>query len=144
MRQDELVSILKREYKAMLRRWENGEFYYRLRFYMKHYAHKSWIRYETIKNTVCAVLALSRIGLPITVPSVSVVLNGTRSEQEIYQKLMYLASYNVLEPISLLKSGNGRYLRGFKLTPQFIESVYTPLMEQERKLEMEEVARASS
>jgi len=144
MRQDELVSILRREYKAMLRRWENGEFYYRLRFYMKHYAHKSWIRYETIKNTVCAVLALSRIGLPITVPSVSVVLNGTRSEQEIYQKLMYLASYNVLEPISLLKSGNGRYLRGFKLTPQFIESVYTPLMEQERKLEMEEVARASS
>ena len=144
MRQDELVSILRREYKAMLRRWENGEFYYRLRFYMKHYAHKSWIRYETIKNTVCAVLALSRIGLPITVPSVSVVLNGTRSEQEIYQKLMYLASYNVLEPISLLKSGNGRYLRGFKLTPQFIESVYTPLMEQERKLEMGEVARASS
>ena len=144
MRQDELISILRREYKAMLRRWENGEFYYRLRFYMKHYAHKSWIRYETIKNTVCAVLALSRIGLPITVPSVSVVLNGTRSEQEIYQKLMYLASYNVLEPISLLKSGNGRYLRGFKLTPQFIESVYTPLMEQERKLEMGEVARASS
>ena len=136
--------MLRREYEAMLRRWENGEFYYRLRFYMKHYAHKSWIRYETIKNTVCAVLALSRIGLPITVPSVSVVLNGTRSEQEIYQKLMYLASYNVLEPISLLKSGNGRYLRGFKLTPQFIESVYTPLMEQERKLEMEEVARASS
>ncbi|MHA1216740.1 MAG: hypothetical protein ACTSPX_05410 [Candidatus Thorarchaeota archaeon] len=111
---------------------------------MKHYAHKSWIRYETIKDTVCAVLALSRIGLPITVPSVSVVLNGVHSEQEIYQKLMYLASYNVLEPISLLKSGNGRYLRGFKLTPQFIESVYTPLMEQERKLEMEEVARASS
>jgi len=144
MRQDELVSILRREYKAMLRRWENGEFYYRLRFYMKHYAHKSWIRYETIKNTVCAVLALSRIGLPITVPSVSVVLNGARSEQEIYQKLMYLASYNVLEPISLLKSGNGRYLRGFKLTPQVIESDYTPLMEQERKLEMEEVARASS
>ena len=144
MRQDEIVSILRREYKAMLRRWENGEFYYRLRFYMKHYAHKSWIRYETIKNAVCAVLALSRIGLPITVPSVSVALNGAHSEQEIYQKLMYLASYNVLEPISLLKSGNGRYLRGFKLTPQFIESVYTPLMEQERKLEMEEVARASS
>ena len=144
MRQDELVSMLRREYEAMLRRWENGEFYYRLRFYMKHYAHKSWIRYARIKETVCAALALSRMGLPITVPSVSAVLNGACSEQEAYQKLMYLASYNVLEPISLLKSGNGRYLRGFKLTSQFVKAVYTPIMEQERKLEMGEVARASS
>ena len=66
--------MLRREYEAMLRRWENGEFYYRLRFYMKHYAHKSWIRYGRIKETVCAVLALSRMGLPITVPSVSIKL----------------------------------------------------------------------
>ena len=144
MHQYELVSLLRREYEAMLRRWENGEFYYRLRFYMKNYAHKSWIRYERMKDTVCAILALSRMGVPITVPSVSVVLKGTCSEQEVYQKLMYLASYNILEPISLLRSGSGRYLRGFKLTPQFVESVYTKIVEQERKLEMGEVARATS
>ena len=136
MRQDDLVSMLRREYRAMLRRWENGEFYYRLKFYMKHYAHKSWIRYDRIKEMVCAVLALSRMGLPITVPSVNTVLNGSSDEHEVYQKLMYLASYNILEPISLLKSDNGRYLRGFKLTPQFVESVYTPIMEQERRLGM--------
>jgi len=136
MRQDDLVSMLRCEYRAMLRRWENGEFYYRLKFYMRHYAHKSWIRYDRIKETVCAVLALSRMGLPITVPSVNTVLNGSSDEHEVYQKLMYLASYNILEPISLLKSDNGRYLRGFKLTPQFVESVYTPIMEQERRLGM--------
>jgi len=136
MHQDELVSILRREYRSMLRRWENGEFYYRLKFYMKHYAHKSWIRYDRIKEMVCAVLALSRVGLPITVPSVIAVLNGTCNEHEVYQKLMYLASYNILEPTSLLKSGNGRYLRGFKLTPQFVESVYTPIIEREGRLGM--------
>jgi len=144
VRQEELVSMLKREYKAMLRRWESGKLYYRFRFYMKHYAYKSWIRYEGIKEMICAALALSRIGLPITIPLVSTVLNGKRNEQEIYQKLMYLASYNILEPISLLKSDNGRYLRGFKLTPQFIKSVYTPITEQERKLEVGEIARADS
>ena len=144
MRQDDLVSLLRREYEAMLQRWENGEFYYRLRFFMKHYAHKSWIRHAKIKETVCAILALSRIGLPITVPSVSVVLDGVCSEQEVYQRLMYLASYNILEPISLLKSSRGRYLRGFKLTPQFIKSVYTPIVEQEKELGMRGVAGDSS
>ena len=59
MRQDELVSMLRREYEAMLRRWENGEFYYRLRFYMKHYAHKSWIRYARIKETAVSYTHLT-------------------------------------------------------------------------------------
>ena len=140
MRQDEIVAALRREYGEMRRRWENGEFYYRLRFYTKHYAHKSWIRYAKMKNVVCAVLALSRMGIPITVPSVSAVLNGACSEQEAYQKLMYLASYNILEPISLLRSGCGRYLRGFKLSPRFVEAVYTPIIEMEGKLEVREVA----
>jgi len=39
-----------------------------------------------------------------------------------------------LEPINLLRSGNGRYLRGFKLTSQFVESVYTKIAEQEKKV----------
>lgn len=137
MRQEELVSILKREYEIMLQRWEGGTLYYRLKFYMKHYAYKSWIRYEEIKEMICAVLALSRIGLPITVPFVRAVLDGAHDEQEIYHKLMYLASYNILEPVKLLKSNSGRYLRGFKLTPHFIKSVYTPITEQEKRLETE-------
>jgi len=144
MHQGELVSILRREYEDMLRRWESGEFYYRLRFFMKHYAHKSWIQHAKIKETICAILALSRIGLPITVPSVSAVLDGVCSEQEVYQRLMYLASYNILEPISLLKSSRGRYLRAFKLTSQFIKSVYTPIVEQEKEMEMGEVVGDSS
>lgn len=132
---------MRREYAEMKSRWEAGELYYRLRFYMKHYAHKSWIRYERMRGMVCAVLALSRMGIPITVPLVNVILEGELREQEVYQKLMYLASYNILEPISLLKSGSGRYLRGFKLTTQFVESVYTKIVEHEGRLEMREVAR---
>jgi len=144
MREDELLAFIKREYAEMQKRWSDGVIFYRLKFFLKHYAYSSWIRFEKIQDILCAVLALSRAGIPITMPSVAYVVKNRRSEQEIYQKLMYLASYNIIEPISHLRSETGRYVRGFKLTPQFIESVYTKIVDQEKRMEQKSIVNVES
>ena len=131
-----LVDVLDRvkaEYNRMIERWETSGLYFHLRYYMKKYARTSWVRYGKLKDAVCAVLALSRLGLPISTPTVNFLLE--RSEQEVYQKLMYLASYNILEPVKAGRSRRGRYTRTFKLTKRFVEAVYKPLAELEKKEE---------
>lgn len=131
-----LVDVLDRvkaEYNRMIERWETSGLYFHLRYYMKRYAHRSWVRYGKLKDAVCAVLALSRLGIPISTPTVNFLLE--RGEQEVYQKLMYLASYNILEPVKASRSRRGRYIRTFKLTKQFVEAVYKPLAELKKKEE---------
>lgn len=128
----EAVNRLRQEYQHMLELWESGTIFYHFKAFIKKYAKAGWIRYNLVKEPLCAVLALSRLGFPISTASVSFLLGvGDRSKtgRTAYQRLTYLASYNVLEPTGVLKSESGAAIRVFKLTPVFIKTAYRPLKE---------------
>jgi len=82
-----------------------------------------------MKESVCAVLALSRVGLPIATPTVNYLIGY--GENEAYQRMLYLSSYHIIEPTEAMRTGSGGHARCFRLTSKFIETVYSPLKEEE-------------
>ena len=127
---DPIVKI-REEYRKMLKRWEDGDFYYHFKAFIKNYAKTGWPRYGSIKEAVCAVLTLSRMGLPITTPLMAALLNSEkelrRAEFDAREKLFYLASYGIIEPAEIAKTSGGWFARRFKVTKAFLEAMYLPL-----------------
>jgi len=59
----EMPKRLKDEYRRMLDLWESGRIFYHFKAFIKKYAKTGWVRYDLIKEPLCAVLALSRLGI---------------------------------------------------------------------------------
>ena len=113
-----LEAKLMTEYKRMIDRWESGSLYYQTKEYIKTYTIYS-IR-PALKEYICAVLACARVGLPIT-SSLVAWLTGKKTET-VYIVLEHLTSLKVLESIPTESK-----LRKYKLTSEFIKTVYSRL-----------------
>jgi len=108
----------------MLKRWDSGSLFFHFLSFVKKFAKKGWIRSKRHRKPICAVLALSRCGLPISSPFVA-YLTGLPIEKS-YAELVYLASYGVIEPKGLRWKE-----RNFKVSETFIRYMYRPLRELE-------------
>jgi len=127
----DLMARIREEYKRMLERWESGNLYYHFKTFIKNYAKTGWLRYGSVKEAVCAILALSRLGLPITTPLVAALLMSgkelAKAEVEAREKLFYLASYGIIEPAEVSRTSRGWFVRRFKVSKTFLEVMYLPL-----------------
>jgi len=113
-----LESKLKEEYKDMVDRWERGDLYYHLKQYIRTYT-----KYPVkagLKKYICAVLAIARVGLPIT-STLLAWLTGVKIDAA-HSELKHLASLKILESMPTSKK-----LRKYKLTKGFISAVYSKL-----------------
>jgi len=121
---EDLWARLEAEYKRMIQRWETGGLLWHTRVYMRRYAKKSWFNPRKYKKPICAVLALSRLAIPIMDTIVSSLIDEPLNFT--YHRLVYLSSYGVLEPTKASKIH-----RMFKISPKFLEYVYRSLKELE-------------
>ena len=127
-----LMERLGAEYERMLERWESGGLFWHFQVYLKKYAKSGWVKHASrhYKKPVCAVLALARLGLPITGPALN---HLTKIDRDVcWSRLVYLASYGVLEPVEPVeRRGSIARVRGYKITPGFLSHVYKTLQELE-------------
>jgi hypothetical protein len=116
--------LILKEFKRMIDLWECGRLYYHVRVFLYKFARGWWIGKMNLKEPICACLALSRLGLPITTHNVAWILKDKC--ENVNNKLSHLASYKVLEPIEPFK--HDRFARRYKLTSEFIEYIYKKLV----------------
>jgi len=115
-----LEEQLLREYRTMLERWEKGDLYYHTKAYIKQFTVMPFR--AGIKEYICAVLACSRVGLPITSTLVS-WLTG-KSIEATYIELEHLSALNVLTPIKTEDKW-----RKYQVNKEYIKAVYKKLSE---------------
>ena len=115
-----LEEQLLREYKAMLERWEKGDLYYHTKAYLKQYTVFPFR--SALKKYICAALACSRVGLPVTSSIVS-WLTG-KGIQAVYIELEHLSSLKILEPIKTEDKW-----RKYQVNKEYIRTVYKKLNE---------------
>jgi len=114
---------LKQEYKSMTDRWERGDLYYHLKQYIRTYT-----KYPVkagLKKYICTVLAIARVGLPITSSLVAWLANV--KIDAAHSELEHLTSLNIVDPVPTKEK-----LRKYKLTKDFINAVYTKLSDVNR------------
>lgn len=128
---EELTVRLDAEYRKMLRRWENGGLYWHFKGFIRKFAKTRWVPFDIIKKSVCACLALSRLGLPITTAAVAHLTNT--SINDAHHRLIYLTSYHVLLPTETQQHKRAWTLRGFRVSPGFLEHTYKGFKELENQ-----------
>jgi len=130
---DELRKLVGEEYRKMLDRWEKGDLYFHTKEYLSKYTRAKAIHYNSMKLHICSVLALSRLGLPISTTFHS-WLTGYHINKSTYI-LEHLAGYGILQPREkasgkmMLRDRGSGHIRQYKLSPNFIKSVYLKLTE---------------
>jgi len=127
-----LEEELNREYRRMIDRWEKGDLYYHFREFVKRTSFPERQRYKISKKYISAVLALARLGFPITSATLGWILDSDLTRCEAICK--HLCSIKVLTPLKSIgrhdmKAFSSRFkpMRYFKLTREFIRQVYTKL-----------------
>jgi len=118
-----LESKLKEEYRRMMDRWECGSLYYHVKQYVKTYT-----KYPVkagVKKYISAVLAVARVGLPITSSLIAWLTNV--SIDAAHSELKHLTSLKILESMFTKEK-----LRKYKLTRDFINAVYIKLSDVNR------------
>lgn len=116
------------EYRKVLRQWELGRFYYRFKEYVRQFSRDHWINMIDYK-IVCLVIAMSRVGVPITTSTLSWF-----SDKNIHvcrELIRTLVANKVLEPMGILEIDYRTTPRLYKLSPNFIKALYTGEIENE-------------
>jgi len=138
---DELISRIKAEYNKLIKLWETGRLYFHTTAFMRKFAKKGWLR-QLKKENVCAVITMSRLGIPITFPTFKwfreAIINKEISDRRSRDIISYLATYSILTPIAPLNPDNSlkkRPARRFKLSSQFINYLYEKLADLEGRKE---------
>jgi len=109
------------EYSKMKKRWEDGGLYYHVRTYIDKYTPAiRLIHWGKMKLYISAILASSRLGLPILTSSIA-YLTGLKPRQ-VAEHLCYLASLKILSPMDKPEKG---IFRRYKLTKEFIRYLYS-------------------
>ena len=125
-----LADALTREYKRMLDRWSSGGLYYHYRSFLKRYTLLYLTKFSLAKKYVCGVLAIARLGMPIT-SNLLAWLTGTDLNLSL-GAIEHLSSLKVVEPLDpIVRKGvsGAPLVRRFKLTEEFIRHVYMRLSE---------------
>lgn len=128
---EELMERLRAEYERMIDRWETGGLFWHFKVYLKKFSKKHWVRHASThyKKPVCAILALSRLGLPITSTAIQDITE--MDPYDAYARLLYLSSYGILEPTKPTRFHGAKSLRAYKINPGFLTYVYRALKDLE-------------
>ena len=116
---EDIQKKLREEYCKVMRNWETGKLYYRTINYVKTYTRG--IFNSKAKNYIVAVIALARLGMPITTNSIRWLTNS--SDQCAYSRAEHLSSLNILEPVEYGKARGSP--RMFKIVPEYLTSIYS-------------------
>ena len=123
MNLEEIKERVLDEYKKVLVEWENtGRFYYRFREYRKQYSRVHWGNMINHK-LLCLVIAMSRVGVPITSSTLSWI--SGKELRKSHGFLATLANNKIIEPVGLLEIDRRTTPRLYKLSSDFISSLYT-------------------
>jgi len=129
MDMEEIKEKVLDEYKRVLREWENtGRFYYRFREYIKQYSKVHWGNLIN-HRLLCIVIAMSRVGVPITSSTLSWI--SGKGLKNSHRFLMTLASNKIIEPIGLLEIDGRTTPRLYRLSSGFIDALYTRITDRE-------------
>ncbi len=132
---DELKDKALEEYRRVLREWETGRFYYRFREYVKQYSKTHWANLIN-HNLLCMVIAMSRLGIPITSSTLS-WLSG-KGLVNTHSFLGTLASNKIVEPVGIAQLNKKSSPRLYRLSPDFITAIYTRIADREKKEDEED------